>query len=90
MKLELCERRSIGKAAPIDIYIEGFNTDTGSLIAQVGMYLHPWATETERAITRVVTTLDALSDAAAWPEIERQLRRVFKLARDFFTGGKNG
>lgn len=89
VKLELRERRSLGKSAPIDIYIEGFNTDTGAHIAQVGLYLHPWATETQRAISRIVTTLNAVSDATAWPEIERQIRRVFKLAREFFTGGKN-
>ncbi len=89
VKLELCERRSLGEMAPIDIFIEGFNTDTGTHIAQVGIYLHPWATETQRVIARIMTTLKAVSDRSAWPEIERQIRRVFTLARDFFIGGKN-
>ena len=89
VKLELCERRSLGRSAPINIFIEGFNTDTGTHIAQVGIYLHPWATETQRVIAQIMTTLNAVSDRSAWPEIERQIRRVFTLARDFFIGGKN-
>jgi len=90
VKLELRERRSLGKVAPINIFVEGFNTDTGTHIAQVGIYFHPWATETQRVIARIITTLNAVSDRSAWPEIERQIRRVFTLARDFFTGGKDG
>ncbi|KKN42649.1 hypothetical protein LCGC14_0711010 [marine sediment metagenome] len=89
LKLDLYERRSVGKAAPINIFIEGFNTDTGLHIAHVGIFFHPWATDTERVIARIITTLNAVSDRTAWPEIERQVRRVFELARDFFTGGKN-
>lgn len=89
VKLELHERRSLGRAAPINVIVEGFNTDTATQLAQVGIFFHPWATDTERVVSRIITTLNAVSDRTAWPEIERQIRRVLQLARDFFAGGKN-
>ncbi len=89
VKLELREHRSLGKSAPINIIVEGFNTDAATQIAQIGIYVHPWANDTQRIVGRIITTLDVISSAAVWPEIERQIRRVFTLARDFFTGGKN-
>ena len=87
VKLELKECRSLGRSAPINVIVEGFNTDAAEQKAQVGIYFHPWANDTGRVVHHIVTALDAVSSRAAWPEIEKQLRRVFELARKFFIGG---
>lgn len=87
VKLELNERRSLGRSAPINVIFEGFNLDTGEQKAQIGIYFHPWSNDTGHVTHRLITTLDALSSRSTWPEIEKQLRRVFELARNFFTGG---
>ena len=87
--LDLRERRSLGRSAPISLTVEGFNTDAATQHAQVGIYFHPWANDAAYAVKQVMTALDAMTSRTAWPEVEKQIRRVFAIAREFLTGGKS-
>lgn len=74
--------------APVLISVQGFNKSGGAITAQVGVRLEAASVQADQFQVTISSALTALVDVTSWPDIERQIRRIWTVARKI-AGGNN-
>jgi hypothetical protein len=77
------------EVAPVLISVQGYNKSGGSIAAQVGVRLEPSAVVTEQFTATIASALVALVEVTQWPDLERQLRRLWTFVNQFKGGNDN-
>ena len=76
-------RLDLGFVAPVQVTIEGHNSDSVQKIAQVGVYIEPYQTEVEIMLRNINAAIAALKQASQSPEFVKQIDLFISL----LTGG---
>ena len=77
---------SLQEVAPVLISVQGFNKSGGEITGQVGVRLEPAGADVENFTAKIAAALGALVEVTQWPEIERQLRRLWNFTDQFKRG----
>ncbi len=79
---------TLQEVAPVLLSIQGYNKSGGEITAQVGIRLEPAGAVADQFQATISSALSALVEVMSWPDVERQIRRLWTVVKKF-SGGDN-